>query len=580
MDNKNLSKSLNRRDFIKNTVIAATGLIVMPTLFSSCAKDEGFTPQGTFGFLEGVASFDPTQNSIILWTRYTRATNEATSGTIALDVATDASFKTLVASQQVQLDPNRDNTIYVDVKNLLSNTTYFYRFRNENSKSTSVVGQTKTLPAKGNVNSVKLAVVSCANFQAGLFNVYGAVAESDADVVVHLGDYIYEYGEGEYGTNSGTVSLGRVHKPTKEIVSLDDYRTRYRQYRSDVQLQKAHQMKPFICVWDDHELTNDAYKDGAQNHQASEGDYNTRKANALQAWHEYLPARVNDKSKIYRSFDLGGIANLMMLDTRIIGRDKPLNYLDYINFATGGLNTQAFLTAWQNPNRTLLGTEQRSWLMSQIGGNTATWQVLGNQVLMAKIWVPIELLTLIAQLRAAGSITPALLAQYNTTVTQLVTIKARIKAGDPTVTAAERARVETALPYNLDAWDGYLVEREMIFAAAARKKLVSLAGDTHNAWHARLTNNTKEKVGIEFATASVSSPGFEALFGTDPMVIGGFQQSNEALIDDLIKSDASRRGFLLVTFTNSTATADWRFVPTIAMPTTANVSGFTAIENA
>jgi alkaline phosphatase D len=579
MDKPTIIQSLNRRDFIKNSVIAATGALLLPTLFTSCEKADDFTPQGSFGFLEGVASFDPTQNSIILWSRYTVATNETKTPTIVLDVATDADFKTLVASQKVQLDPNRDNTIYVDVTNLLSNTTYFYRFRNEASKATSVVGQTKTLPARGNVNAVKLAVVSCANFQAGLFNVYGAVAESDADVVVHLGDYIYEYGEGEYGTNSSTVPLGRVHKPNKEILTLDDYRTRYRQYRSDVQLQKAHQLKPFICVWDDHELTNDAYKDGAQNHQATEGDYNTRKMHALQAWHEYLPARVTDKAKIYRSFDLGGIANLVMLDTRIIGRDKPLDYTSFINPANGSINSAAFLSAWQNPNRTILGLEQRNWLMNQLSSNTATWQVIGSQVLMSKIWVPAELLTLIAQLRVLGA-TPALLGQYNTLVTQLVTIKTRIKAGDPTVTAAERARVETVLPYNLDAWDGYIVERETVFAAANRKRLVSLAGDTHNAWHARLTNSSRTKVGIEFATASVTSPGFEALFGSDAAVIGGFQQSNEALIDDLIKTDASRRGFLLVTFTNSSASADWRFVATISTPTTANSSGFTAVENA
>ncbi|MFY7788104.1 MAG: alkaline phosphatase D family protein, partial [Thermoflexibacteraceae bacterium] len=360
MDKPTILQSLNRRDFIKNSVIAATGALLLPTLFTSCEKSDEFTPQGSFGFLEGVASFDPTQNSIILWSRYTVASNETKTPTIILDVATDADFKTLVASQKVQLDPNRDNTIYVDVTNLLNNTTYFYRFRNEASKATSVVGQTKTLPARGNVNAVKLAVVSCANFQAGLFNVYGAVAESDADVVVHLGDYIYEYGEGEYGTNSSTVPLGRVHKPNKEILTLDDYRTRYRQYRSDVQLQKAHQLKPFICVWDDHELTNDAYKDGAQNHQATEGDYNTRKMHALQAWHEYLPARVTDKAKIYRSFDLGGIANLVMLDTRIIGRDKPLDYTSFINPANGSINSAAFLSAWQNPNRTILGLEQRN----------------------------------------------------------------------------------------------------------------------------------------------------------------------------------------------------------------------------
>jgi alkaline phosphatase D len=577
MNPKPYLKALSRRKFLENSVVAATGTLVMPILFTACKKEEDFVPQGTYGFLQGVASFDPTQNSIILWTRYTPATNETGTTTIILDVAKDSNFNTLVASENVQLDANSDNTVRVDVTNLTNNTTYYYRFRNDLTQSTSVVGQTKTLSS--NSTSVKLAVVSCANFQAGLFNVYGAVAESDADVVVHLGDYIYEYGAGGYGTNSNTATLGRAAIPANEILTLEDYRARYRQYRNDVQLQKAHQLKPFICVWDDHELTNDAYKDGAQNHQANEGDYNTRKGFALQVWHEYLPARVSDKTKIYRSFNFGGLVNLMMLDTRIVGRDKQLDYTDYVNPANGSLNATAFATAWLNPNRTLLGTEQKTWLTNQLSTNTATWQVLGSQVLMAKIWVPAELLLLIAQIEASGTVTPALLTRYNSVVTQLATIKARVLAGDPTVTNADRARVETVIPYNLDAWDGYTVERETIFAAARGKKLVALAGDTHNAWYSNLTNASKNKVGVEFATASVSSPGFEALFGTDPAIIGGFQQSNELLIDDLIKSDASKRGFLLVTFNASSASADWRFVATISTVNTTATSGFTAIEN-
>ncbi|MCU0391954.1 MAG: alkaline phosphatase D family protein, partial [Thermoflexibacter sp.] len=578
MNPKPYLKTLSRRKFIENSVVAATGTLVMPMLFTSCKKEDDFIPQGTYGFLEGIASFDPTQNSIILWTRYTPATNETGTTTIILDVARDANFSTLVASENVRLDANSDNTVRVDVSNLTNNTVYYYRFRNDLTKSTSVVGQTKTLSSSA--TSVKLAVVSCANFQAGLFNVYGAVADSDADVVIHLGDYIYEYGTNGYGTNSNTAALGRVATPANEILTLEDYRTRYRQYRSDPQLQKAHQLKPFICVWDDHELTNDAYKDGAQNHQPNEGDYNTRKGFALQVWHEYLPARVADKTKIYRNFNFGGLVNLMMLDTRIIGRDKQLDYADYINPTTGTLNTTTFGAAWLNPNRTILGAEQRTWLINQLTTNTATWQVLGSQVLMAKIWVPAELLVLIAQIEASGSVTPALLTRYNAVVTQLATIKARVLAGDPSVTSAERARVETVLPYNLDAWDGYTVERETIFAAARGKRLVALAGDTHNAWHSNLTNASRNKVGVEFATASVSSPGFEALFGTDPVVIGGFQQTNELLIDDLLKSDASRRGFLLVTFNSASASADWRFVSTISTMNTSTTSGFTAVENA
>lgn len=574
MDKKYL-KTLGRRKFIKNSVIAATGVTILPATLTSCKKDENpFVPQGSFGFLEGVASFDPTQDKVILWTRYTPATNESGKPTIFLDVATDDNFSAIVASESVVIDTNSDYTINVDVSNLQSNTKYYYRFRNDIPKATSVIGQTKTLPAAGQATEVKLAVVSCANFQAGLFNVYGAVADSDAEVVIHLGDYIYEYGAGGYGTNDLTATLKREHTPSGEIVSIDDYRARYRQYRGDAQLQKAHQLKPFICVWDDHEVTNDAYKDGAENHQANEGDYNTRKANAIQVWHEYLPARVTDHTKIYRNFDFAGIVHLLMLDTRIIGREKQLNYADYLT-ATG-LDSAKFAADWQNANRTVLGATQKSWLTSQIASSNATWQVLGSQVLMGKYFIPAELLTITAQIAAAGSATTELLAKYNKAVTELVAIKTRILKGDTTVTAAEKARVETVLPYNLDAWDGYPAEREAIFASANGKKLISIAGDTHNAWYANLTDASKQKVGTEFATASVSSPGLEGLFGNNPTAIAGFEQANTLLIDDLQYLDASRRGYLMVSLSNSAANADWRFISTLGTENTTTVSGKTA----
>ena len=577
---KEILKRLSRRKFLRNSVIAAAGVTVAPTLLTSCDDEDfvdNFTPEGDFGFIHGVASFDPTQDSVILWSRYTPAENETRIEPIILDVATDSAFTALVASETVRIDVTSDFTINVDVSNLSSNTKYYYRFRNERSGATSVTGETKTLPASGDVTEVKLAVISCANFQAGLFNVYGAVAESDADVVVHLGDYIYEYESGGYGTNALTSTLNREHEPAGEIISLDDYRTRYKQYRSDEQLQRAHQLKPFICVWDDHEVANDAYKDGAENHQsATEGDFVTRKTNAIQVWHEYLPARVSDNAKIYRSFDLAGIINLLMLDTRIAGRDKQLDYADYFD-SLGNFDTASFAADWQNPTRTILGSEQLTWLTTELASSTATWNVLGSQVLMGKYFIPAELLTITAQI-AAGSTDPALFALYNTTVTELVTIKSRILAGDPTVTTAERARVETVLPYNLDAWDGYPIERETVYAAASGKKLISIAGDTHNAWYSKLTDITSAKVGAEFATASVSSPGFEAIFGTDPAVIAGFEQSNQLLIDDLIYADASQRGFLLVSFNASNASADWRFVSTLATVDTTTTSGNTATE--
>jgi len=554
--------------------MAATGASLLPAFLTGCDNGGKFTPEGSFGFHEGVASFDPTQQRVILWTRYTPASNER-NPVVLLDVSTDQNFSNVLVSQTVEIDTSSDYTVHVDVGNLTSNTRYYYRFRNQATGATSVIGQTRTLPATGEAPEVKLAVVSCSNYQRGLFNVYGAVAESDADVVVHLGDYIYEYEVGGYGTNPLTTSLGRQHVPDKEVITLDDYRARYRQYRSDEQLQKAHQLKPFICVWDDHEIANDAYKDGAQNHQPDEGDFAVRKANALQVWHEYLPARVTDNSRIYRNVDFGGILNLLMLDTRIIGRDKQLNYSNY--FTQTGLNTPQFLADWQNPSRTMLGAEQRTWLLNELTNSAARWQLLGSQVLMAKMFIPAELLPITAQI-ASGNATPAVFAQYNTLVSQLVGIKTRMIAGDSTLTDAEKTRVQRVLPYNLDAWDGYPVEREVIFNAAAGKKLIALAGDTHNAWYSKLTNVSGNRVGVEFATPAVSSDGLEAIFGTNPQTLNAFEQSNQLLIDDLEYVNASKRGFLIVTCNNSTANAEWRYINTLATKDTSTTTGYNTTE--
>ncbi|RDV15601.1 alkaline phosphatase [Pontibacter diazotrophicus] len=575
MDKQQILKKLSRRNFIRNSVIAATGVTLLPSVLTSCNVDEDYIPSKDFGFFEGVASFDPTQERVVLWTRYTPAPHESGKPEILLDVATDQAFNEVLVSQSVEVDTISDNTVNVDVSNLTSNTKYYYRFRNESNGAISIVGETRTLPAAGEATEVKMAVVSCANYQSGLFNVYGAVAESDADVVVHLGDYIYEYGLGGYGTNTLTVALDRIHHPKDEIITIDDYRARYRQYRRDEQLQKAHQLKPFICVWDDHEIANNAYENGAQNHQPGEGDFETRKLNAIQAWHEYLPARVEDNAKIYRNFEIAGIVNLMMLDTRIVGRDRQLNYNDYLT--PNGLDAAAFLTDWQTPNRTILGSEQRSWLMSTLRTSSATWQVLGNQVLMGKMFLPAELLLVVSQI-AAGNASPELFAQLTALITQLVSIKVRIRQGDTTVSDAERARVETVLPYNLDAWDGYPVEREMIYAVAAGKKLISLAGDTHNAWYSDLSAASGNKVGAEFAASSVSSPGIELIFGNNAEVLDGVEQAFTTLIDDLHYLNASDRGYVMATFSNSEAQADWRFVRTLAAKNTTTTTDYTASE--
>ncbi|MBT9395432.1 alkaline phosphatase D family protein [Hymenobacter sp. NST-14] len=426
---------ISRRSFVRHTALLSGGLTLLPGLLTSCQDEDepGLSYTGDFGFREGVASFDPSPTGVILWTRYTNADNESGDASLRWEVATSSTFSPLVASGSVAAPAAADYTAAVDVPGLTPNTKYYYRFRNERTRAESVVGETRTLPTGSQAGRVKLAVVSCANFQAGLFNVYGAVAASDADAVVHLGDYIYEYGAGGYGTTAATASLNRVHQPATEIISLSDYRTRYRQYRSDKQLQRAHQLKPFICVWDDHEYTNDAYVGGAQNHQpATEGSFEERRRVANQAWFEFLPARTADKTRIYRRFEFGNLVNLLMLDTRLVGRDQQLSLSSYAT------NPTAFLQALTSSSRSLLGPDQRSWLTGALAGSSARWQVLGSQVLMGKMNIPAELLPLVAQL-AAGP-TPALLAQYAAQATELSVIKTRVLAGDPTVTAAENPR--------------------------------------------------------------------------------------------------------------------------------------------
>ena len=569
--------SISRRKFVRTSALVSGGVALLPALLSACKDNEpGITYTGDFGFREGVASFDPAATSIILWTRYTNAANEPDEATIRWEVSSTSDFGALVASGTAPAAASADYTVAVNATGLTANQKYYYRFRSERTATTSVVGETRTLPIGSQASSVKLAVVSCANFQAGLFNVYGAVAASDADAVVHLGDYIYEYGAGQYGTTGATAALNRLHQPATEIVSLSDYRTRYRQYRGDKQLQRAHQLKPFICIWDDHEYANDAYTTGAENHQpATEGTFDDRKRAANQAWFEYLPARTADKTKIYRNFEFGNLVNLLMLDTRIVGRDKQLSLASYFS-STGVFNTAAFATAWQDPSRSMLGPDQRTWLAGALGGSSARWQAIGSQVLMGKMYIPAELLPLVAQL-ATGP-TPALLAQYSTQATQLSVIKTRILNNDPTVTAAERARVETVLPYNLDAWDGYPAEREKLYAAAGTKKLISLAGDTHNAWHSDLRDAAGRRAGAEFACSSVSSPGFEALLAGNAAAIQGFEQSNQLLIDDLQYLDASRRGYVLASFTAANATAEYRYVASLDTENATTTTGKTVVE--
>lgn len=563
------NEQINRRRFLKNSLIAAGGVFIAP-LIESCSDDPtdiDSAPDNlkNGGFESGVASFDPSATGIIIWTRY----SVETDAEITWEISKENSFSEILRRGQVKADVANDFTLAIDVQNIASNTKYYYRFYNAKTKEASVVGETLTLPAKtDNVNEVKMAVVSCSNFPAGLFNVYGAIAKSEADVVVHLGDYIYEYAPGQYGTNPYTNELGRAHKPAKEIVNLADYRERYRQYRSDKNLQFLHQKKPFICVWDDHELADNAYRSGAENHQSEEGSFDTRKMAAFQAYSEYIPLKTGKDQRIYRSFTFGNLLSLYMLDTRIIARDKQLDYTNYID-GSGNFKQTQFQTDLLSNNRKLIGDEQMTWLGTQINADTTTWKVLGQQILMTKMLIPAELLMLLNQVMTEiahfGNAQPSTMAALSAAIGQLVILKTRYLQKDPTLTQQDIARITTVLPYNLDAWDGYFIERERLYSILAGKKVVVLAGDTHNAWLGKLTDAQGKFIGTELACSSVSSPGLESYLGitTDTKKAMELAQAFSVLIDELEYANLYKRGYLHVKFTAATSLAEWRFVDNV-----------------
>jgi alkaline phosphatase D len=570
MENNN---QLNRRRFLKNTLLAAGGIFIAP-LIESCSDDfteSGMAPDDlkNAGFESGVASFDPTAGGVIIWTRY----SVSIDAEITWEISKNSTFSEVVRRGQVNATAVNDFTVAVDVQNISSNTKYYYRFYNVKTREVSVTGETLTLPSKTDaVSEVKMAVVSCSNFPAGLFNVYGAIAASEADVVVHLGDYIYEYAPGQYGTNPYTNQLGRAHMPAKEILNLSDYRERYRQYRSDKNLQLLHQKKPFICVWDDHEFANDTYKTGAENHQPNEGDFQARKMAAFQAYSEYIPLKTGKDLKIYRSFSFGNILSLYMMDTRVIARDKQMEYSDYLDTA-GNFNEAQFKTDFLSPDRKLIGSDQMSWLGSQINADTAKWKVLGQQILMTKMMVPAELLMLLnqilAEIKQHGNAQPATMLALQNTLTQLIILKTRYQQQDPTLTPQEIARITTTLPYNLDAWDGYFIEREQLYSILAGKNVVVLAGDTHNAWLGKLKDAQGNLIGTELACSSVSSPGLEGYLGitSDPTQAIELAQAFSLLIDDLEYANLYKRGYLHVKFTSGNALAEWRFVDNVISET-------------
>ncbi|MBE9601701.1 alkaline phosphatase [Pedobacter sp. MC2016-24] len=312
-------------------------------------------------FLQGVASGDPLQDCVIIWTRVTPTDPLKTH--VKWEISTDPGFSKLIKEGQVDISAHHDYTVKVDVKGLKPGCKYHYRFLYQGT--ISEVGETQTLPEDLKEGDFTMAVLSCNNWEDGYFNSFRFLAQKTAvDLVLHLGDYIYEYETGAYGNPAS----GRINVPKHEIVTLQDYRARYAQYRTDPDLQLLHAKKPFYLIWDDHELANDAYKDGAKNHQPNEGKWSERKKAAIQAYLEWMPIRADKGSEVRRKFDIGEDISLYLMDERSSDRTQQME------------NDQP---GFNGADRVIIGESQYNWLAKELKSSQSIWKLIGNQVMFS-----------------------------------------------------------------------------------------------------------------------------------------------------------------------------------------------------
>jgi alkaline phosphatase D len=496
--------SLTRRQFLWSA--AATAALSAPRLhepWTAALQAQGSPDAATGGFRHGVASGDPLEDRIILWTRVTPPAGAATTAVeVRWQISADERLSEIVTQGTARTTSDRDFTVKVDVGGLQPGRPYYYVF--ETGGDRSVVGRTRTLPSRA-VDRVRLASLCCSNYPSGFFNVYRCVANrDDLDAVVHVGDYIYEFENGIYGEGSG---LLRIPEPRREAVTLSDYRVRYATYRSDPDLQEAHRRHPFIAVWDDHELTNDAWLGGAVNHNPDrgEGDWATRRAAASQAYLEWMPIREFSGGGIhlYRSFRFGSLLDLVMLDTRGL-RDRQVAATD-----VKGLT---------NPARSILGAPQEAWLFNELRASQRAetgWRVLGQQVMFSRLSQP-----------GRGVL-------------------------------------------NADTWDGYQAARDRVldFLAGERVRDVAiLSGDLHSSWAFDVTRNPwdgyerngRGSLAVELLAPAVSSP---PLFTSPEVRDRGMLLP--ALLPHLKFLEGENRGYVLLDITRQQLRGEWYFVPTV-----------------
>ncbi|OCK85047.1 phosphodiesterase/alkaline phosphatase D precursor [Lepidopterella palustris CBS 459.81] len=503
-------------------------------------------------FTHGVASGDPYPNSVILWTRvgptsdndksnvtvsgYVPLYNHDTDEYVAVSkspvcvqykVATDKALNQVVDSGTVYTSSDIDYTIKVEACNLKPYTTYYYQFNVCNSNNVSPLGRTKTTPhADDDVTNVKLAVYSCSNFPFGFFNAYGNPVRKDSvDYVLHLGDYIYEYKNGDYGWGQ---TIGRVPLPDREIYTLYDYRKRYATYRTDLDLLASHQQFPWIPVWDDHEVSDNTYRDGASELNNTESSFigdggvsvDQRKMNAVRAYFEWMPLRqveMDDNLRIWRSFSIGKLFDLIMLDTRQYDRSITDLYwnTDYIHEISN------------DAGRSMMGSRQEHWFYNQLSKSSkrdATWRIVGSQTVFSRI----------NESLAYGNVDP--------------------------------------LDY--DAWDGYQANRNRTLSHLYNNNIynnIFISGDSHASWVSDLVwlddkpydmKTGAGAIGVEFAGSAVSSP---CPYGHNISLANAnkYTQWLVAANDELQWSDLYYRGYYELDISTTAVLAKYFGLPTV-----------------
>jgi len=516
-------------------------------------------------FTHGVASGDPLADRVVIWTR--AVSSGADDFYVLWLVATDPGMRQVITGGLAKASAGLDHTVKVDVGGLQSNTTYYYQFVYRRHRSP--VGKTRTL-ARGHLERTRFAFVSCANHPKGYFHAYKSLAEmEDVEFILHLGDYIYEYGQDGYRTAANRF-LGRGQprlrqlEPIHECVTLDDYRKRYALYRSDLNLQQLHRKKPFICIWDDHEIANNCWRSGAENHTREEGDWTTRTEAAIRAYYEWLPIRESDSAELtaaYRSFALGDLARLVILETRLDGRDKQLNSeaLRTIHEGTTGDGEFPLDVTDEGRLRSMLGPEQKAWLRQEmtLAGEQQTWQLLGQQILFFFQRAPdFENSTLLTE-EQKKLLMLGLDLEFGAGTGELYALLG--ETGGPNPIAA-------------DTWTGYpSARRELAELLAQAPNPVLLTGDSHSSWAANLKlhflGGDSVPIGVEFAGTSISSPGLE-----EELIVITPQQIADLAVeashadpagDELVYVDIERRGFVVLDVTHDRVAAEYYLLNTV-----------------